>query len=81
MVQYSLTANNLEVSTEVYNSLRLTDTLQKINNYRSKIVLPTVRVTLVTHLPEPCMPLFCSCHILASSVIYYQTDARQHEIY
>ena len=27
------------------------------------------------------MPLFCSYHILTSSVIYYWTDARQHVIY
>ena len=27
------------------------------------------------------MPLFCSYHILTSSVIYYWTDARQHGIY
>ena len=33
--------------------------------------------TSVTHSP----PLFCSYHILTSSVIYYWTDARQLEIY
>ena len=27
------------------------------------------------------MPLFCSYHILTSSVIYYWTEARQHGIY
>ena len=29
----------------------------------------------------PRVPLFCSYHILTSSVIYYWTDARQHGIY
>ena len=37
--------------------------------------------TPVTHLAAPCVPLFCSYHILTSSVIYYWTDARQHGIY
>ena len=27
--------------------------------------------TSVTHLAAPCVPLFCSYHILTSSVIYY----------
>ena len=35
----------------------------------------------VTHSAAPRVPLFCSCHILTSSVIYYWTDARQHGIY
>ena len=30
---------------------------------------------------SPCVPLFCSYHILTSSVTYYWTDARQHGIY
>ena len=30
---------------------------------------------------SPRVPLFCSYHILTSSVIYYWTDARQHGIY
>ena len=30
---------------------------------------------------SPCVPLFCSYHILTSSVIYYWTEARQHGIY
>ena len=29
----------------------------------------------------PCVPLFCSYHILSSSVIYYWTDTWQHGIY
>ena len=29
----------------------------------------------------PCVPLFCSYHILTSSVIYYWTDAQQLGIY
>ena len=37
--------------------------------------------TSVTHSAAPCVPLFCSCHILTSSVIYYWTDARQLGIY
>ena len=37
--------------------------------------------TSVTHLSMPRLPLFCSYHILTSSVIYYWTDARQHGIY
>ena len=37
--------------------------------------------TSVAHLAAPRMPLFCSYHILTSSVIYYWTDARQHGIY
>ena len=37
--------------------------------------------TSVTHSATPHLPLFCSYHILTSSVIYYWTDARQHEIY
>ena len=31
--------------------------------------------------PSPCVPLFCSYHILTSSVIYYWTDAQHHRIY
>ena len=30
---------------------------------------------------SPLMPLFCSYHILTSTVIYYWTDVRQHGIY
>ena len=30
---------------------------------------------------SPRVPLFCSYHILTSSLIYYWTDARQHGIY
>ena len=37
--------------------------------------------TSVTHSAAPCVPLFCSYHILTSSVIYYWTDARQLGIY
>ena len=37
--------------------------------------------TLVTHLAAPRVPLFCSYHILTSSVIDYWTDARQLGIY
>ena len=37
--------------------------------------------TSVTHSATPRVPLFCSYHILTSSVIYYWTDARQHGIY
>ena len=33
--------------------------------------------TSVTHSAAPRVPLFCSYHILTSSVIYYWTDARQ----
>ena len=33
--------------------------------------------TSVTHSAAPRVPLFCSYHILKSSVIYYWTDARQ----
>ena len=38
---------------------------------------------IVTHsaFALHCEPLFCSYHILTSSVIYYWTDARQHGIY
>ena len=32
--------------------------------------------TSVTHSAAPRAPLFCSYHILTSSVIYYRTDAR-----
>ena len=42
---------------------------------------PNVVRTSVTHEAAPCMPLFCSHHILTSSVIYYWTDARQLGIY
>ena len=38
-------------------------------------------VTSVTHSSAPRVPLFCSYHILTSSVIYYLTDARQLGIY
>ena len=38
-------------------------------------------ITSVTHSAAPRVPLFCSYHILTSSVIYYWTDARQHGIY
>ena len=37
--------------------------------------------TSVTHSAAPRVPLFCSYHILTSSVIYYRTDAWQHGIY
>ena len=37
--------------------------------------------TSVTHSAAPRVPLFCSYHVLTSSVIYYWTDARQHGIY
>ena len=37
--------------------------------------------TSVTQEAQPSVPLFCSYHILASSVIYYSTDTQQHEIY
>ena len=37
--------------------------------------------TSVTHSATPRVPLFCSYHILTSSVVYYWTDARQHGIY
>ena len=37
--------------------------------------------TSVTHSVAPRVPLFCSYHILMSSVIYYWTDARQPGIY
>ena len=37
--------------------------------------------TSVTHSAAPCVPLFCSYHILMSSVIYYLTDAWQLGIY
>ena len=37
--------------------------------------------TSETHSAAPRVPLFCSYHILTSSVIYYWTDARQHGIY
>ena len=37
--------------------------------------------TSVTHSAAPHVPLFCSYHILTSSVIYYWTDARQLGIY
>ena len=36
--------------------------------------------TSVTHSAAPRVPLFCSYHILTSSVICYWTDARQHGI-
>ena len=38
-------------------------------------------ITSVTHSAAPRVPLFCSYHILTSSVIYYWTDARQLGIY
>ena len=37
--------------------------------------------TSVIHSAAPRVPLFCSYHILTSSVIYYWTDARQLGIY
>ena len=37
--------------------------------------------TWVTHSAAPRVPLFCSYHILTSSVIYFWTDARQLGIY
>ena len=37
--------------------------------------------TSVTHSAAPRVPLFCSYHILTSSVIYYWTDAWQLGIY
>ena len=35
----------------------------------------------MTHSAAPRVPVFCSYHILTSSVIYYWTDTRQHGIY
>ena len=35
----------------------------------------------MTHSATPRVTLFCSYHILTSSVIYYWTDGRQHGIY
>ena len=37
--------------------------------------------TSVTHSAAPRVPLFCSYHILTSSVIYYWTDTQQLGIY
>ena len=37
--------------------------------------------TIVTHSDAPRVSLFCSGHILTSSMIYYWTDARQLGIY
>ena len=37
--------------------------------------------TSVTHSAVPRVPLFCSYHILTSSMIYYLTDAQQRGIY
>ena len=37
--------------------------------------------TLVRHSAAPRVPLFCTYHILTSSVIYYWTDARRLGIY
>ena len=37
--------------------------------------------TSVTHSAAPCVPLFCSYHILTSSVIDYWTDVQQLGIY
>ena len=34
-------------------------------------VCQNVVKTSVTHLAAPCVPLFCSYHVLTSSVIYY----------
>ena len=34
--------------------------------------------TSVTHSAAPCVSLFCSYHILTSSVIFYWTDTHQH---
>ena len=35
----------------------------------------------MTHSAAPRVRLFCFHHILTSSAIFYETDARQHEIY
>ena len=35
----------------------------------------------VTDSASACVPLFCPCHILKSSVIYYWTDGQEHGIY
>ena len=40
---------------------------------------PSTKLVLVSNICD--LPLFCSYHILTSSVIYYWTDARQHGIY
>ena len=47
---------------------------------RSQRMQNVVR-TSVTHSAAPRVPLFCSYHILMSSVIYYLTDTQQHGIY
>ena len=49
----------------------------KDHRSRQNVIRTSVTVTRLS----PCVPLFCSYHILASSVIYYCTDARQHGIY
>ena len=60
----------------------MTSSLKLLSVYFNSLLYKTNVVrTLVTHSAAPRVPLFCSYHILTSSVIYYWTDARQLGIY
>ena len=70
-----LLAQSLPLKQSGYHITQIT-----IFNYIITQVILAVR-TSVTYSAAPRVPLFCSYHILTSSVIYYWTDARQHGIY
>ena len=61
----------------------LNSLLYKTNRFQVAVHLFSNRSqrTSVTHSAAPRVPLFCSYHILMSSVIYYWTDAGQLGIY
>ena len=69
---------NWNVSPTLYQTdLRIT------NHRRQKFPSSHTLLSFITRIKwlSPRAPLFCSYHILTSSVIYYWTDARQHGIY
>ena len=65
---------------DVIIKIFLNSLLYKTNRFQVAVRLFSNRLS-VTHLAAPRVPLFCSYHILTSSVIYYWTDARQLGIY
>ena len=54
---------------------------RRIDDVIIKTFFNSLLLTSVTHSAAPRVPLFCSYHILTSSVIYYWRDARQLGIY
>ena len=67
-------ADNFDISTLIFH-------WHRDNFFRGGWWWTICTSTAVTHSAAPRVPLFCSYHILTSSVICYWTDAREHGIY